>query len=103
MRRLVILGVLAALALVIGAVGGRFWLEEHPIRPGLSGCMDVREAAPRIACMRDRVVSLAREDGDDRAVAELRSVASTRVPVECHLAMHLLGERAGAHRSGRPR
>jgi hypothetical protein len=86
---------LGVLAIAAGAVGGRAWLEEHPLRPGLEGCMDVRQAAARIDCMRDRAGDFAREEGDTRAVAELRRVAGRRTPVECHLAMHRLGERAG--------
>jgi hypothetical protein len=95
-RRWIVLGAtLLALALALGAVGGAWLLRDHPIRAGIDGCMDVREPAPRIACLQDRALETAREDGEASAMRQLRAAAGREHSIECHLAMHQLGERAG--------
>ena len=62
--------------------------------------MDVRSPSARIACLQDRAIDLAREDGEATAVATLRDAVGEEHSIECHLAMHRLGERAG-RRDGR--
>ena len=87
--------VLVVVGLGLGLLGGRVWLQNHPIKPGIVGCLDVRNAASRIECLRDRTLERAREDGAADAALELRNAAGAKLPTECHLAMHELGERAG--------
>jgi hypothetical protein len=101
-RARLLLGIAAVLVGAVGAgvAGGWLMLDSHPLRAGLAGCTDVRTPGPRIDCLERRALELARDKGDATAVATLRRTVGRDHAIECHLAMHQLGERA-AQRDGR--
>ena len=88
---------MVALALVVlagGIIAPYAWSGSHALRPGLKGCGMIRNADPRIECIRNHVLASVKKDGLKAALVELDSMPrSPQRLSECHAAMHLVGRR----------
>lgn len=92
MLRRIILISLSLVVLVGGATLPYVWSGSHALKPGLSGCSTIRNAGPRIDCLRSQVLSAVKKDGLKAGLVELDSMKRSPQRIsECHSAMHQVG------------
>lgn len=104
--RAIALLAIAVLVPVLAGIGLWRAAATTPLVPGLGGCRFVRDRAPQLECVTDRMRGIVADEGLRRALVRVdeRAQASTAIGADCHVGWHPIGEEHGRRdaRAGRP-